>query len=150
MVKNFQRPTASILSLVSSWDLFQANLDCVNFLEAQDHTFIVTSHKDGSESLFEKELPGAEVFISQPFWPAYLTEERISKAKKLKLAITAGIGSDHVDLEAAIKTGITVAELTYCLESGQLAGYAGDVWFLQPPPKNHPWRTMPHHGMTFM
>jgi formate dehydrogenase len=34
------------------------------------------------------------------------------------------------------------------LESGQLAGYAGDVWFPQPPPKEHPWRTMPHHGMT--
>ena len=34
------------------------------------------------------------------------------------------------------------------LESGQLAGYAGDVWFPQPPPKDHPWRTMPYHGMT--
>ena len=51
--------------------------------------------------------------ISQPFWPAYLTAERIAKAKKLKLAITAGIGSDHVDLEAAIKNGVTVAEVTY-------------------------------------
>jgi formate dehydrogenase len=34
------------------------------------------------------------------------------------------------------------------LESGQLAGYAGDVWYPQPAPKDHPWRTMPHHGMT--
>ncbi|TIU71402.1 MAG: NAD-dependent formate dehydrogenase, partial [Mesorhizobium sp.] len=34
------------------------------------------------------------------------------------------------------------------LESGQLAGYAGDVWFPQPAPKDHPWRSMPHHGMT--
>jgi formate dehydrogenase len=34
------------------------------------------------------------------------------------------------------------------LESGRLAGYAGDVWFPQPPAKDHPWRTMPHHGMT--
>jgi formate dehydrogenase len=34
------------------------------------------------------------------------------------------------------------------LENGQLAGYAGDVWFPQPAPKDHPWRTMPHHGMT--
>ena len=33
-------------------------------------------------------------------------------------------------------------------KSGQLAGYAGDVWFPQPPAKDHPWRTMPHHGMT--
>jgi formate dehydrogenase len=34
------------------------------------------------------------------------------------------------------------------LESGQLAGYAGDVWFPQPAPHDHPWRTMPWHGMT--
>jgi formate dehydrogenase len=34
------------------------------------------------------------------------------------------------------------------LQSGQLAGYAGDVWYPQPPPKSHPWRTMPNHGMT--
>ena len=34
------------------------------------------------------------------------------------------------------------------LESGQLAGYAGDVWFPQPAPRSHPWRTMPNHGMT--
>jgi formate dehydrogenase len=33
-------------------------------------------------------------------------------------------------------------------ESGQLAGYAGDVWFPQPAPADHPWRSMPHHGMT--
>ena len=34
------------------------------------------------------------------------------------------------------------------LESGHLAGYAGDVWFPQPAPQDHPWRTMPNHGMT--
>jgi formate dehydrogenase len=34
------------------------------------------------------------------------------------------------------------------LQSGQLAGYAGDVWYPQPAPAGHPWRTMPHHGMT--
>jgi formate dehydrogenase len=34
------------------------------------------------------------------------------------------------------------------LESGQLAGYAGDVWFPQPAPRHHPWRSMPNHGMT--
>jgi formate dehydrogenase len=269
------------------------------FLEARGHTLVVTSDKDGPDSVFERELPGADIVISQPFWPAYLTAERIAKAPNLKLAITAGIGSDHVDLQAAIERGITVAEVTYCnsvsvsehvvmlilslvrnyipsyqwvvnkgwniadcvsrsydlegmevgtvaagriglavlrrlkpfdvkldytdrhrlpedvekelnvtyhpnveslvrvcdvvtincplhpetehmfndaliskmkrgaylvntargkicdreaivraLESGQLAGYAGDVWFPQPPPKDHPWRTMPHHGMT--
>jgi formate dehydrogenase len=269
------------------------------FLESQGHTFVVTSDKDGPDSVFERELADAEVVISQPFWPAYLTAERIAKAPELKLAITAGIGSDHVDLQAAIDRGITVAEVTYCnslsvaehvvmmilslvrnyipsyqwvekggwniadcvarsydlegmhvgtvaagriglavlrrlkpfdvklhytdrhrlskkierelsltfhesaadmvpvcdavtinaplhpetedlfddamfarmkhgaylvntarakicnrdavvraLESGRLAGYAGDVWFPQPAPKDHPWRTMPHHGMT--
>ncbi|HHZ84835.1 MAG TPA: NAD-dependent formate dehydrogenase, partial [Gammaproteobacteria bacterium] len=34
------------------------------------------------------------------------------------------------------------------LKSGQLSGYAGDVWFPQPAPNDHVWRTMPHHGMT--
>jgi formate dehydrogenase len=84
-----------------------------NFLKDAGHEFIVTSDKDGPGSVFEKELPDADVVISQPFWPAYLTAERIAKAKKLKLAITAGIGSDHVDLEAAIKSNVTVAEVTW-------------------------------------
>lgn len=83
------------------------------FLESQGHEFIVTSDKEGFDSVFEKELIDADVIISQPFWPAYLTRERITKAKKLKLAITAGIGSDHVDLKAAIEKNITVAEITY-------------------------------------
>jgi formate dehydrogenase len=269
------------------------------FLEQRGHQLIVTSDKDGPDSVFEQELPEAEIVISQPFWPAYLSAERIAKAPNLKLAVTAGIGSDHVDLQAAIEGGITVAEVTYsnsisvsehvvmlilslvrnyipsykwvidggwniadCVsrsydlegmqvgtvgagrigsavlrrlkpfevglhytdrhrlpaeveqdlgvtyhpdveslvsvcdvvtinaplhpetehlfsaeligqmkrgaylvntargkicdrdaiaqacETGQLSGYAGDVWFPQPAPKDHPWRTMPHHGMT--
>src|SRR4051794_40717012 len=269
------------------------------FLEASGHRLTVTSDKDGPDSRFERELADADVVISQPFWPAYMTAERFAKAKNLKLVITAGIGSDHTDLPAAIERGITVAEVTYCnsisvaehvvmmilslvrnylpswevvkaggwdiaecvsrsydvegmhvgtvaagrigsavlrrlkpfdvhlhytdrhrlpaqveeelgvtfhedaatmvphcdvvtinaplhpeteglfgedmirkmkrgaylvdtarakivdrdavvraLESGQLAGYAGDVWFPQPAPVDHPWRTMPHHGMT--
>jgi formate dehydrogenase len=269
------------------------------YLEAAGHELVVTSDKDGPDSEFERHLADAEVVISQPFWPAYLTAERIAKAPNLKLALTAGIGSDHVDLQAAIDAGVTVAEVTYCnsisvaehvvmmilglvrnyipsygtvvdggwniadcvaraydvegmqvgtvaagriglgvlrrlapfdvglhymdrhrlpaeveselgathhetvaslveacdvvtincplhpeteglfdaemigrmkrgsylintargkivdrdvvvaaLESGQLAGYAGDVWFPQPAPEDHPWRTMPHHGMT--
>ena len=269
------------------------------FLEKAGHELIVTSDKDGPNSEFEKHLPDAEIVISQPFWPAYMTKERFDKAKKLKLVVTAGIGSDHTDLQAAMDKGVTVAEVTYCnsisvsehivmmilalvrnyipsygwvikggwniadcversydlegmnvgtvaagriglavlrrlkpfdvklhyydkhrlpkkveeelgltfhpnaeslvkvcdvvtintplhpetehmfndeliakmkrgsyivntargkicdrdaivraLESGQLAGYAGDVWFPQPAPRDHPWRTMPHHGMT--
>jgi formate dehydrogenase len=269
------------------------------YLEGSGHKLIVTSDKDGPNSAFEREIVDAEIVISQPFWPAYLTAERIAKAPNLKLAVTAGIGSDHVDLSAAMAGGITVAEVTYCnsisvaehvvmmilglvrnyipsyqwvvkggwniadcvarsydvegmsvgtvaagriglavlrrlkpfdmklhytdrhrlpeaiekelgltfhksaadmvphcdvvtinaplhpetenlfndtliatmkrgaylintargkianrdavaaaLRSGQLAGYAGDVWFPQPAPQDHPWRTMPNHGMT--
>src|SRR5881394_4035917 len=62
-----------------------------DFLESQGHQLIVTSDKDGSDSVFDRELPDADVVISQPFWPAYLTTERMAKAEKLKLAITAGI-----------------------------------------------------------
>jgi formate dehydrogenase len=84
------------------------------FLEDQGHELVVTSDKDGPDSVFERELPDAEIVISQPFWPAYLTAERIAKAPQLKLALTAGIGSDHVDLQAAIERQVTVAEVTYC------------------------------------
>jgi formate dehydrogenase len=269
------------------------------YLESAGHTLVVTSDKDGPGSVFERELADADVVISQPFWPAYLTAERIAKAPKLRLAHTAGIGSDHVDLQAAMEAGLTVTEVTYsnsisvsehvvmmilslvrnyipshdwvvrggwniadcversydleamtvgtvgagriglavlrrlkpfdvelhytdryrlsedvehelgltyhadaaslvevcdvvtinaplhpetehlfndamigrmkrgaylvntargkicdrdavvrALESGRLAGYAGDVWFPQPAPADHPWRTMPHEGMT--
>ncbi len=269
------------------------------FLEDAGHKLVVTSDKDGPGSVFERELPDTNVVISQPFWPAYMTAERFAKAPNLKLVITAGIGSDHTDLQAASQRGVTVAEVTYsnslsvsehvvmmilslvrnyipshewvlkkgwniadcvqrsydlegmvvgtvaagrigtavlrrlkpfdvklhytdrhrlpgtveqelnltyhpnvesmvrvcdvvtincplypetehlfneqliskmkrgayivntargkicdrdaiarALESGQLSGYAGDVWFPQPAPKDHPWRTMPHHGMT--
>ena len=269
------------------------------FLEDAGHEFIVTSDKDGTDSVFERELVDADVVISQPFWPAYMTTERFAKARNIKLVVTAGIGSDHTDLQSASERGVTVAEVTYCnsisvsehvvmmilalvrnylpswdvvrtggwniadcaarsydvegmhigtvaagrigsavlrrlkpfdvhlhyydphrlppeveqelgvtfhervedmlplcdvitinaplhpktenlfdermigrmkrgaylvntargkivnrdavaaaLRSGQLAGYAGDVWFPQPAPQDHPWRTMPHHGMT--
>jgi formate dehydrogenase len=84
------------------------------YLEGLGHEFIVTSDKDGQNSVFDQHLADAEIVISQPFWPAYLTAERIARAPKLKLAITAGIGSDHVDLDAAIQAGITVAEVTFC------------------------------------
>ncbi|MFD4898997.1 NAD-dependent formate dehydrogenase [Streptomyces sp. NPDC058411] len=83
------------------------------FLEKAGHTLVVTSDKDGDDSVFDRELADADVVISQPFWPAYLTAERIAAAPDLKLAITAGIGSDHVDLDAAVAHGVTVAEVTY-------------------------------------
>jgi len=83
------------------------------FLEDRGHTLVVTSDKDGPNSVFERELVDADVVISQPFWPAYLTAERIAGARNLKMAITAGIGSDHVDLQAAIDNKITICEITF-------------------------------------
>ncbi len=84
------------------------------FLESNGHQLIVTSSKDGADSVLDRELHDAEIVISQPFWPAYMTAERFAKAKKLKLIVTAGIGSDHTDLQAAIENNVTVAEVTYC------------------------------------
>ena len=84
------------------------------YLEANGHQLVVTSSKDGADSVLDRELHDAEIVISQPFWPAYMTAERIAKAPKLKMIVTAGIGSDHTDLQAAIDRGITVAEVTYC------------------------------------
>src|SRR5690606_20668453 len=82
------------------------------FLEERGHTLVVTSDKEGPDSVFDRELADADVVVSQPFWPAYLPAGRIARAPRLKLALTAGIGSDHVDLEAAIRHGVTVAEVT--------------------------------------
>ena len=269
------------------------------FLESNGHKLVVTSDKDGDGCAADKELVDADVVISQPFFPYYLTRKKMESAPNLKMAITAGIGSDHVDLQAAMDHKIDVVEVTYCnsrsvaehivmmivsmvrdyhsqyaivnkggwniadavqrsydvegmhigtvaagrigldalrkmkpfdvhlhyfdrhrlpeniekelnltfhdsvesmvkvcdvvtincplhpetehlfdekminkmkkgayivntargkicdkdaiaaaLKSGQLSGYAGDVWFPQPAPNDHPWRSMPHHGMT--
>ena len=269
------------------------------FLESNGHQLVVTSDKDGDGCTADKELVDADIVISQPFFPYYLTREKMESASNLKMAITAGIGSDHVDLQAAMDRKVDVVEVTYCnsrsvaehivmmivsmvrdyhtqyaivnnggwniadavqrsydvegmhigtvaagrigldalrkmkpfdvhlhyfdrhrlpdsvekelnltfhdsvesmvkvcdvvtincplhpetehlfdekminkmkkgayivntargkicdkdaiaaaLKSGQLSGYAGDVWFPQPAPNNHPWRSMPHHGMT--
>ena len=84
------------------------------FLESEGHELVVTSDKDAKGCKADQELVDADIVISQPFFPYYLTKERFSIAKKLKLAITAGIGSDHVDLEAAMEHGVDVVEVTYC------------------------------------
>ena len=82
------------------------------FLVSHDHKFVTTVDKDGELSEFEKELVDADIVISQPFYPAYMTKERIEKAKNLKLIITAGVGSDHIDIAAAMDKKLTVAEIT--------------------------------------
>eukprot|EP00854_Cymbomonas_tetramitiformis_P008163 gene8163-9695_t len=84
------------------------------FIEDRGHSLIVTSEKDGAGCQLEEELQDAHYVISQPFYPAYLTRERIASAPNLKAAITAGIGSDHVDLQAAMEYNIDVSEVTFC------------------------------------
>ena len=84
------------------------------FLESEGHEFVVTNSKDGKDCEADKHIVDADIVISQPFFPYYLTKERIEKAKNLKMAITAGIGSDHVDLQAAIEHKIDVVEVTFC------------------------------------
>ncbi|XP_027184955.1 formate dehydrogenase, mitochondrial-like [Coffea eugenioides] len=82
------------------------------WLESQGHQYIVTSDKEGPYCELEKHIPDLHVLITTPFHPAYVTAERIKKAKNLQLLLTAGIGSDHVDLKAAADAGLTVAEVT--------------------------------------
>ena len=84
------------------------------FLEDNGHTLVVTSDKDGEGCQADKELVDADVVISQPFFPYYLTRKRMESAPNLKMAVTAGIGSDHVDLEAAMDHKVDVVEVTYC------------------------------------
>ena len=92
----------------------------MQFVHASSLTLSLVTHsmvmradsKEGSDSDLDKYLPEADVVITTPFHPGYLSQERLAKANKLKLALTAGIGSDHVDLDAAAKNGVTVAEIT--------------------------------------
>lgn len=84
------------------------------YLESNGHSLVVTHDKDGPNSVLEKEIQDAEIVISQPFWPAYITRERMEKSPNLKMAITAGIGSDHVDLQAAMDHKVDVVEVTFC------------------------------------
>jgi formate dehydrogenase len=78
-------------------------------VESRGHELIATS-ETGPE--LDRLLPETEILIATPFWPAYITRERIQKAPKLRLLLTAGVGSDHFDLAAAAERGITVAEIT--------------------------------------
>lgn len=74
-----------------------------DFLKSQGHEFVVLTDK---EKQFDEHLPTTDILITTPFWPAYVTKERISKAPKLKLVLTAGVGSDHIDLQAAAERGL--------------------------------------------
>ena len=79
------------------------------FLEGKGIEYVVLTDK---EAALDAQLPTTDVLITTPFWPAYVTKERIARAPKLRLILTAGVGSDHIDLAAAAAHGITVAEIT--------------------------------------
>uniref|UniRef100_A0A0D3GGT7 Formate dehydrogenase, mitochondrial n=1 Tax=Oryza barthii TaxID=65489 RepID=A0A0D3GGT7_9ORYZ len=82
------------------------------WLESKGHRYIVTDDKEGINCELEKHIEDAHVLITTPFHPAYITAERIKKGKNLELLLTAGVGSDHIDLPAAAAAGLTVAEIT--------------------------------------
>lgn len=82
------------------------------WLEDQGHEYIVTGDKEGSNSAFQKHITDAEILITTPFHPGYLTRDLVEKAKNLKLCVTAGVGSDHIDLDAAVDHKIQVLEVS--------------------------------------
>jgi formate dehydrogenase len=78
-------------------------------VEARGHQLVALTD---TGSGLDEHLPTADVIIATPFWPAYITRERIARAPNLRLLLTAGVGSDHFDLAAAAERNITVAEIT--------------------------------------
>ncbi|KAI9016121.1 putative glyoxylate/hydroxypyruvate reductase [Hyaloraphidium curvatum] len=90
----------------------QQGLGLGPWLKSLGHTYVVTSDKDAPGCEFERELVDTDILISTPFHPAYLTAARMATAKQLKICVTAGVGSDHIDLPAANARGIGVYEVT--------------------------------------
>ncbi|KAI0259606.1 hypothetical protein BC834DRAFT_974158 [Gloeopeniophorella convolvens] len=82
------------------------------YLESLGHEFIVTSSKEGPDSDFQKHIVDTDILITTPFHPGYLTHDLMNKAKNLKLCVTAGVGSDHIDLNAAVDRQIQVLEVS--------------------------------------
>ncbi|KAI0261998.1 hypothetical protein BC834DRAFT_1043734 [Gloeopeniophorella convolvens] len=82
------------------------------YLESLGHEFIVTSSKEGPGSDFQQHIVDTDILITTPFHPGYLTHDLMNKAKNLKLCVTAGVGSDHIDLNAAVDRKIQVLEVS--------------------------------------
>ena len=93
------RQARSTSSLENFWDRFQAAWDCENSSRAVVTGWLLPPIKMVTIRPSKKEIVDADVVISQPFWPAYLTADRIAKAPNLRLQLLR-IGSDHVDLRA--------------------------------------------------
>jgi len=107
------------------------------FVEEQGHTFVVTAdHPDVASMVRMCDV----VTINCPLHPEtehMFNDQLLAQMKRGAYLVNTARGK-ICDRDAIVRA----------LESGQLAGYAGDVWFPQPALQDHPWRTMPHHGMT--
>ncbi|GJE88803.1 FDH domain-containing protein [Phanerochaete sordida] len=82
------------------------------WLESQGHEYLVSDDKEGYQSFLHKNITDADIVITTPFHPGYLTRDLLDTAQNLKLCVTAGVGSDHVDLNAAVEKGLEVMEVT--------------------------------------
>ncbi|KAI6032873.1 hypothetical protein F5J12DRAFT_796984 [Pisolithus orientalis] len=82
------------------------------YLESLGHEYVVSDSKEGPDSDFQKHIVDAEILITTPFHPGYLTADLFEKAQNLKLCVTAGVGSDHIDLNAAVKNKVQVLEVS--------------------------------------
>ncbi|EKM60236.1 uncharacterized protein PHACADRAFT_167648 [Phanerochaete carnosa HHB-10118-sp] len=83
-----------------------------SWLESRGHEYLVSDDKEGPDSFLHKHIIDADIVITTPFHPGYITKDLLDKAKNLKACATAGVGSDHVDLNAAAAKGIDVFEVT--------------------------------------
>jgi formate dehydrogenase len=79
------------------------------FVRSRGHELVSTTETGPA---LDPIIADAAVVIATPFWPAYITRERLAKMPNLQLLLTAGVGSDHFDLAAASERGLTVAEVT--------------------------------------
>ena len=79
------------------------------WVESQGHELVAITDTGAG---LEAHLPTTDILIATPFWPAYITRERIQMAPNLRLLLTAGVGSDHFHLAASAERNITVAEIT--------------------------------------
>ena len=78
------------------------------------HTLVVTADKDGAE-FGARPRAGRRRHRHLAAVLAGLSDRRTDRpGEEPQDGVTAGIGSDHADLQAAIERGITVAEVTYC------------------------------------
>lgn len=84
-------------------------LGLTEFVRSRGHELVSTTETGPA---LDPILADAAVVIATPFWPAYITRERLAKMPKIQLLLTAGVGSDHFDLAAAAERGLTVAEVT--------------------------------------